>query len=81
MLKGKASLVIPHVFTMIVANFQNYVKSENFRHIFHDVLGDGIFNTDGESWRLQRRTSSQIFHVKNFQTAFTRYKKVIFINS
>ncbi|KAI7890517.1 cytochrome P450 [Mucor mucedo] len=53
------------------ANFQNYVKSENFRHIFHDVLGEGIFNTDGESWRLQRKTSSQIFHVKNFQTAFT----------
>lgn len=56
----------------MLVNFQNYVKSENFRHVFHDVLGEGIFNTDGESWKLQRKTSSQIFHVKNFQTAFTR---------
>ncbi|KAI9260881.1 cytochrome P450 [Helicostylum pulchrum] len=53
-------------------NFNNYIKSQNFRRVFFDFFGDGIFNTDGESWRLQRRTSSQIFHVKNFQTAFTR---------
>ncbi len=55
-----------------LANFHNYNKSEHFKRVFHNFLGDGIFNTDGENWRLQRRTASQIFHVKNFQTEFTR---------
>lgn len=56
----------------IIANFYNYNKSIYFKDVFHDFLGDGIFNTDGESWKVQRKTASQIFHIKNFQTEFTR---------
>jgi hypothetical protein len=29
-------------------NFQNYRKSENLRYIFHNLLGQDIFSTDGE---------------------------------
>lgn len=56
---------------ILKTNFKNYSKTERFKDVFHDFLGDGIFNADGEGWRLQRRTASQIFHVRNFQTEFT----------
>ena len=42
---------VAHVFT---ANFGNYPKGEEFAVLF-DVLGDGIFNADGESWAFQPR--------------------------
>ncbi|KAI9245275.1 cytochrome P450 [Helicostylum pulchrum] len=56
---------------ILKTNFSNYNKSDTFKNTFHDFLGNGIFNTDGENWKLQRRTASQIFHVKNFQTEFS----------
>ncbi|KAJ6843103.1 alkane hydroxylase MAH1-like [Iris pallida] len=40
-----------HVFN---SNFANYPKGGEFSEIF-DILGDGIFNADDESWRSQRR--------------------------
>ncbi|KAJ3394124.1 hypothetical protein HDU84_000152, partial [Entophlyctis sp. JEL0112] len=40
-----------------------------------DVLGEGIFNSDGEQWKAQRKTAANIFNVKNFKdfvnTVFT----------
>ncbi|GAA5807169.1 hypothetical protein MFLAVUS_000523 [Mucor flavus] len=53
-------------------NFENYSKGEYFHKVFDDFLGKGIFNSDGENWRLQRKAAAQIFHVRNFQTEFTR---------
>lgn len=41
--------------------------------MLHDLLGEGIFNSDGEAWRVQRKVASRIFHVKNFRDRFTRY--------
>lgn len=38
----------------------------------HDLLGEGIFNSDGDRWKSQRKTASQIFHVKNFRDQFTK---------
>ncbi|XP_074308651.1 alkane hydroxylase MAH1-like [Silene latifolia] len=35
-------------------NFSNYPKGAKFNEIF-DVLGDGIFNADGELWKYHRR--------------------------
>jgi len=31
------------------------------------IFGDGIFNTDGESWNMQRKTASSLFHFNNMQ--------------
>ncbi|KAI9357101.1 cytochrome P450 [Pilaira anomala] len=71
-IKSTISTIDPQNLEYILkTNFTNYNKSDNFKSSFHDFLGDGIFNTDGENWRLQRRTASQIFHVKNFQTEFS----------
>ncbi|CAL5323949.1 unnamed protein product [Camellia sinensis] len=36
------------------ANFLNFPKGPQFLKIF-DILGDGIFNSDSESWRSQRK--------------------------
>ncbi|XP_038882847.1 alkane hydroxylase MAH1-like [Benincasa hispida] len=45
-------------------NFQNYPKGPEFKYIF-DVLGDGIFNSDSDSWKNQRKIAqSLIVHEK-----------------
>ena len=31
------------------------------------IFGDGIFNTSGEKWRIQRQTASSLFHFNNLQ--------------
>ncbi|KAF2317483.1 hypothetical protein GH714_022696 [Hevea brasiliensis] len=52
-----------NVHYVLSKNFSNYPKGPEFREIF-EPLGDGIFNSDSESWSIQRR----IFHsllVKN----------------
>ena len=38
--------------------FSNYPKGPDFHSIFHDLLGNGIFNVDDELWRMQRKASS-----------------------
>ena len=48
-------------------NFDNYVKGEEFNRNFHDFLGTGIFNVDGEEWKSQRKQSSHMFNVKTFR--------------
>ncbi|KAM0042426.1 putative cytochrome P450 superfamily [Helianthus debilis subsp. tardiflorus] len=35
-------------------NFSNYPKGDKFRRIF-DALGDGILNSDGEIWEMNRK--------------------------
>jgi 12-hydroxyjasmonoyl-L-amino acid 12-hydroxylase / fatty acid hydroxylase len=39
---------------MLKKNFQNYPKGKPFSAILGDLLGDGIFNADGECWHFQR---------------------------
>lgn len=36
-------------------NFENYVKGPIFNSTLHELLGDGIFNTDGDKWKVQRK--------------------------
>lgn len=31
------------------------------------IFGDGIFNSDGENWSIQRKTASSLFHFNNLQ--------------
>ena len=42
-------------------NFDNYVKGPFIHDVLHDLLGDGIFTTDGEVWKAQRQASSHLF--------------------
>ncbi|KAJ3342942.1 hypothetical protein HDU93_000601 [Gonapodya sp. JEL0774] len=55
----------------ILSNPDIFEKGKGFRSNFYDLLGDGIFNSDGEHWRVQRKTSSSIFTVKNFRDVYS----------
>ncbi|CAN6290726.1 unnamed protein product [Urochloa humidicola] len=57
---------VRHIFT---SNFANYPKGDEFAVIF-DVLGGGIFNADGESWRRQRVKAQMLMTGPRFR-AFT----------
>ncbi|PLW34730.1 hypothetical protein PCANC_15055 [Puccinia coronata f. sp. avenae] len=49
-------------------NFDNYVKGPLFRNIMSDVFGDGIFVSDGPSWKRARQATSTIFTINTFKT-------------
>ena len=36
----------------------------------YEFLGHGIFTSDGDNWRVQRKTASNIFNIKNFRDEF-----------
>jgi fatty acid omega-hydroxylase len=48
-------------------NFPNYPKGIDFQNVFRDLLGDGIFNADSESWRLQRKIANLEFNSRSFR--------------
>ncbi|KAJ0987438.1 hypothetical protein J5N97_005794 [Dioscorea zingiberensis] len=62
---------------VLKTNFSNYPKGELYRSYMHVLLGDGIFNADGEMWRKQRKTASFEFASKNLRdfstTVFREY--------
>ncbi|KAL5760005.1 hypothetical protein ACOSQ2_018843 [Xanthoceras sorbifolium] len=47
-------------------NFNNFPKGSYFRERFHDLLGNGILNADGESWKEQRRMAKAQIHSSQF---------------
>ncbi|CEP07389.1 hypothetical protein [Parasitella parasitica] len=52
-------------------NFKNYLKGPKFNSSLRELLGNGIFNANGEKWKYQRKAASHIFNVKNFRDEFT----------
>lgn len=42
-------------------------KGETYHSYMEVLLGDGIFNSDGELWRKQRKTASFEFASKNLR--------------
>lgn len=56
-----------------LANFENYIKGPEFHTALGDLFGHGIFNANGEEWRYQRKTASNVFNVRNFRDHFTEY--------
>ncbi|KAJ3071410.1 Protein kinase alk2 [Podochytrium sp. JEL0797] len=52
---------------VLKTRFDVFEKGADFRQTFHDFLGVGIFNSDGESWKYQRKLAAKIFNVKNFK--------------
>ncbi|KAF8396435.1 hypothetical protein HHK36_018054 [Tetracentron sinense] len=43
---------------MLKTRFENYPKGKPFSLILGDLLGRGIFNVDGDSWKFQRKMAS-----------------------
>ncbi|XP_071706679.1 cytochrome P450 704B1 [Rutidosis leptorrhynchoides] len=52
---------------VLKTNFANYPKGDVYHSYMEVLLGDGIFNSDGENWRKQRKTSSFEFASKNLR--------------
>ncbi|KAG0241453.1 hypothetical protein BGW41_005911 [Actinomortierella wolfii] len=50
------------------ANFENYHKGPMFHWALTDILGDGIFVSDGAQWRFHRKTASNIFTTKFYRS-------------
>nr|GMD29616.1 cytochrome P450 704B1 [Ipomoea batatas] len=79
-LAKSTSVVVPMPFTtytyiahpdnvehVLKTNFPNYPKGEVYHSYMEVLLGDGIFNADGELWRKQRKTASLEFASKNLR--------------
>ncbi|KAI5663998.1 hypothetical protein M9H77_23321 [Catharanthus roseus] len=52
---------------MLKTNFENYPKGQRFINLLEDFLGKGIFNSDGELWKIQRKTASYEFNTKSLR--------------
>ncbi|KAL2942303.1 Cytochrome P450 94A2 [Bienertia sinuspersici] len=42
-------------------------KRPSSKNILGDLLGDGIFNVDGEMWKFQRQVASHEFNTKSLR--------------
>ncbi|KAL5217470.1 hypothetical protein ABZP36_018154 [Zizania latifolia] len=49
------------------ARFDNYPKGELSASRLHDFFGGGIFNADGEAWRVQRKAASYEFNTRSLR--------------
>ncbi|KAI3443470.1 hypothetical protein Pfo_000135 [Paulownia fortunei] len=57
-------LVVEH---MLKSNFDNYPKGARSKVLLQEFLGTGIFNTDGEDWKIQRKIASHEFNTKSLK--------------
>ncbi|XAR58925.1 Unspecific monooxygenase [Bertholletia excelsa] len=53
--------------------FDNYPKGPTWQTAFHDLLGQGIFNSDGETWLVQRKTAALEFTTRTLRQAMARW--------
>ncbi|ESR59842.1 hypothetical protein CICLE_v10014930mg [Citrus x clementina] len=49
-------------------NFSNYPKGPDFRMIM-EPLGDGVFNADGDLWKIQRKIIHSVMKHNKFESA------------
>ncbi|GLJ25653.1 hypothetical protein SUGI_0491410 [Cryptomeria japonica] len=52
---------------VLKTNFENYRKGERLNFILHDFLGRGIFNANGDLWKMQRKVASYEFNTKSLR--------------
>ncbi|CAA2974864.1 alkane hydroxylase MAH1-like [Olea europaea subsp. europaea] len=60
-----------NVHFIMSANFANFPKGPEFKKIF-EVLGDGIFNTDLDLWKNQRKQARSLLNHENFRKFLIR---------
>ncbi|MQL94857.1 hypothetical protein Taro_027521 [Colocasia esculenta] len=53
--------------------FENYPKGPLLQSAFHDLLGQGIFNSDGKTWLVQRKTAALEFTTRTLRQAMARW--------
>lgn len=58
---------------ILKTRFDNYPKGPTWQAVFHDFLGQGIFNSDGDTWRFQRKTAALEFTTRTLRQAMARW--------
>jgi fatty acid omega-hydroxylase len=58
---------------ILKTRFDNYPKGPTWQAVFHDLLGDGIFNSDGNTWLFQRKTAALEFTTRTLRQAMARW--------
>ncbi|XP_008804444.2 cytochrome P450 86A8-like [Phoenix dactylifera] len=58
---------------VLKTKFHNYPKGPTWHAVFHDLLGDGIFNSDGDTWLFQRKTAALEFTTRTLRAAMNRW--------
>ncbi|KAI9109141.1 hypothetical protein K1719_019764 [Acacia pycnantha] len=58
---------------ILKTRFSNYPKGPRWQTAFHDLLGQGIFNSDGETWLMQRKTAALEFTTRTLRQAMARW--------
>lgn len=59
---------IENITHILKTKMDNYGKGPTFSYRFQSLLGDGIFNTDGDRWYNHRKTSAHLFNLNKFKT-------------
>ncbi|WOL06006.1 hypothetical protein Cni_G14738 [Canna indica] len=57
---------------LLKTKFASFPKGAYFRSTVRDLLGDGIFSADDDTWRKQRKTASLEFHSAEFRAMTAR---------
>ncbi|KAJ4774346.1 hypothetical protein LUZ62_058603 [Rhynchospora pubera] len=57
---------------LLKTKFTSFPKGPYFRNTVQDLLGDGIFSADDETWRKQRKAASLEFHSAEFRSLTAR---------
>ncbi|KAI8804050.1 cytochrome P450 [Cladochytrium replicatum] len=52
---------------VLKTKFESFVKGPTFHGRMEALLGNGIFTSDGERWKKQRKIAANIFNVNNFK--------------
>ncbi|KAG1330561.1 putative Cytochrome P450 86A1 [Cocos nucifera] len=58
---------------VLSTRFDNYPEGPLWRSNFHDLQGHGIFNSDGDTWLLQRKTTALGFTTRTLRQAMARW--------
>ncbi|KAJ7086135.1 cytochrome P450 monooxygenase pc-1 [Mycena belliarum] len=69
-----------HIQIILATDFDNYVKGARFRDAMDSVLGDGVFNSDGEMWSFHRSMTRPYFardRVRHFEIFDRHAEKTI----
>ncbi|MRG90875.1 cytochrome P450 [Polyangium spumosum] len=53
---------------MLVEKARSFEKSPGIRILLHDLAGQGLFTSEGDLWKRQRRLLSPLFHPTQLQT-------------
>jgi cytochrome P450 len=60
---------VANVTHVLKTNYENYGKAHPmFKDKFQGLLGDGIFNADGQQWFAHRKTSAHLFKLSEFKS-------------